>query len=76
MTKVHYTPVGCYGPFKNFASELNDEIICRKFKPDHARMIIGIDMLEKALDFKSKEQTQAYLAFVKSCMARLKDASA
>lgn len=74
-TKVNYTPVGCYRPFKNFASELNDEIICRKFKPDHARMIIGIDTLEKTLDFNNKEQTQVYLAFVTSCMNRLKDCS-
>lgn len=24
-TKINYTPVGCYRPFKIFASELNDE---------------------------------------------------
>ena len=72
-TKVNYTPVGCYRPLKNLASELNDEMICRKFKPDHARMIIGIDTLEKTLDFNCKEQTQVYLTFVKSCMSRLKD---
>ena len=72
-TKVNYTPVGCYRPFKNFASELNDEIICRKFKPDHARMIIGIDTLEKTLDFNCSEQVQKYLDYVKACINRLKD---
>lgn len=51
-TKINYTPVGCYRPFKNLASELNDEIVCRQFKPDHARMIIAIDTLERTLDFK------------------------
>ena len=59
-TKVDYTPVGCYRPFKNFASELNDETVCRKFKPLHARMIIGIDTLEKTLDFNDREQTKTY----------------
>ena len=72
-TKINYTQVGCYRPFNNFASELNDEIVCRKFKPDHARMIIGIDTLEKTLDFNSKEQTKIYLDFVASCVNRLKE---
>ncbi len=72
-TKINYTPIGCYRPFKNFASELNDEIVCRKFKPDHARMIIGIDTLEKTLDFNCKEQTKAYLEFVTACVNRLKE---
>ena len=72
-TKVNYTPVGFYRPFKNLASELNDETICRKFKPDHARMIIGIDTLEKTLDFNNQAQTEVYLNFIKACMARLKD---
>lgn len=71
--KINYTPVGCYRLFKNYASELNDEIICRKFKPDHARMIIGIDTLENTLDFNCKEQTKAYLEFVTACMNRLKE---
>ena len=75
-TKINYTPVGCYRPFKNVASELNDEIICRKFKPDHARMIIGIDTLEQTLDFNCKEQTKIYLAFVTACENRLKEKSA
>lgn len=69
--KVHYTPLGCYRPFKNFVSELNDKFVCRKFKPDHARIIIGIDTLEHILDFTNAEQTESYLRFVKSCMARL-----
>ena len=72
-TKINYTPVGCYRPFKNFASELNDEIVCRKFKPDHARMIIGIDTLERTLDFNCKEQTKTYLEFVTTCENRLKE---
>jgi hypothetical protein len=67
-TKVHYTPVGCYRPFKNFVSELNDKLVCRKFKPEHARMIIGIDTLENTLDFTKEEQTKTYLTFVKSCI--------
>ncbi len=72
-TKINYTPVGCYRPFKNFASELNDEIVSRKFKPDHARMIIGIDTLERTLDFNCKEQTKTYLEFVTTCENRLKE---
>lgn len=72
-TKVNYIPVGCYRPLKNLASELNDEIVCRKFKPDHARMIIGIDTLEKTLDFNCKEQTKIYLEFVTACENRLKE---
>lgn len=72
-TKINYTPVGCYRPFKNLASELNDEIVCRKFKPDHARMIIGIDTLESTLDFNCKEQTKIYLEFVTACENRLKE---
>ena len=67
-TRVHYTPIGCYRPFKNFPSEINDELVCRKFKPDHARMIIGIDTLEKNLDFKCKKQTKIYMTFVTACM--------
>ncbi len=72
-TKIDYTPVGCYRLFRNFASELNDEIVCRKFKPNHARMIIGIDLLEKTLDFNKQEQTQIYLNFIKACIDSLKD---
>jgi len=74
-TKINYTPVGCYRPFKNLASELNDELICRKFRPDHARMIIGIDILEKTLDFNCKEQTKSYIEFVTDCTKRLKEQS-
>src|ERR1700722_17887032 len=70
-TKINYTPVGCYRPFKNLASELNDELICRKFKPDHARMIIGIDILEKTLDFNCKEQTKIYMEYVTACVQQL-----
>ena len=70
-TKVNYTPVGCYRSFKNFAHQLNDELVCRKFKPDHARMIIGIDTLEKTLDFSSKDQTKIYMEYVAECMNRL-----
>ena len=72
-TKVNYTPVGCYRPFKNLAGDLNDEMVCRKFKPDHARMIVGIDTLEKTLDFNCKEQTKIYMEFVTACIKRLKD---
>lgn len=71
-TKINYTPVGCYRPYKNLASELNDELVCRKFKPDHARMIIGVDTLERALDFNCKEQTKIYMEYVTACMQRLK----
>jgi hypothetical protein len=74
-TKINYTPVGCYRLFKNFAFELNDEVVCRKFKPDHARMIIGIDTLEKTLDFNSNEQTQKYIEYVGFCIARLRSKS-
>lgn len=70
-TKVNYTPVGCYRPFKNLASELNDELVCRKFKPSHARMIIGVDLLEKTLDFNCKEQTKIYMEYVTACMQHL-----
>ena len=72
-TKVNYTPIGCYRPLLNYADELNIEIICRKFKPDHARMIIGINTLEKTLDFNCKEQTKTYLKFVAACTERLKE---
>ncbi len=72
-TKINYTPVGCYRPFKNIAADLNDELVCRKFKPDHACMIIGIDTLEKTLDFNCKEQTKLYMEYVASCINRLKD---
>lgn len=72
-TKIDYTPVGCYRPFRNFASELNDEIICRKFKPDHARIIISIDTLEKTLNLENTDHLQLYLNFVKTCVIRLKE---
>lgn len=72
-TKINYTPVGCYRPFKNIASELNDELVCRKFKPAHARMIIGIDTLEKTLDFNCKEQTKIYMKYITACTQRLKE---
>ena len=72
-TKINYNPVGCYRPLNNSASELNDEIVCRKFKPDHARMILGIDTLEKTLDFNCKEQTKIYMEFVTACSNRLKE---
>jgi hypothetical protein len=71
-TKINYTPVGCYRPFKNLAADLNDELVCRKFKPEHARMIIGLDTLEKTLDFTRKEQTKIYMKYVAACMQRLK----
>lgn len=70
-TRINYTPVGCYRPFKNFASQLNDELVCKKFKPEHARMIIGIDTLEKTLDFNNKEQTKLYMEYVTGCISRL-----
>ncbi len=67
-TRVHYTPVGCYRPLKNFVYELNDKLVCRKFKPEHARMIIGIHTLEDTLDFTKEEQSKIYLDYVKLCM--------
>ena len=70
-TRINYTPVGCYRPFKNFTSQPNDALVYRKFKPDHARMIIGIDILEKTLDFNNKEQTKIYMEYVTACMSRL-----
>lgn len=71
-TQVRYIPIGCYRIFKNFISELNDETVCRKFKPDHARIIISIDTLEKTLDFKNEKQVQIYLNHIKSCALQLK----
>lgn len=70
-TKVNYTPLGCYRPLKNFTDELNNELICRKFKPDHARMIIAINTLESTLNFKSEDQVKIYIAFVNSCMQKI-----
>ena len=64
---ISYIPLGCYRIFKNFVYELNDETVCRKFKPDHARIIISIDTLEKTLDFKNEQQVQIYLNHIKSC---------
>ena len=34
-------------------------------------MIIGIDILEKTLDFNNKEQTKIYMEYVTACMSRL-----
>ena len=64
---ISYIPLGCYWIYENFACELNDETVCRKFKPDHARIIIGIDTLEKTLDFKNEQQVQIYLHYIQSC---------
>jgi hypothetical protein len=47
-------------------------MVCRKFKPDHARMIIGLDTLEKTLDLTSKEQMKIYMEYVAACVQRLK----
>ena len=75
-TKINYTPVGCYRPFKNLASDLSDELVCRKFKPVHARMIIGIDTLEKNLDFNCKEQTRIYMEYIATCVRQLEEVNA
>lgn len=71
-TKICYVPLGCYRPYINYASELTNEIICRKFKPAHAKMIIGISVLEESLDFTKEDQTKIYLNYVKNCMVKLK----
>lgn len=68
---ITYTPVGCFRPFKNFASDLNDNLICRKFKPEHAKIIIGLDVFEQTLDLKNKKQVLIYLNYVKSCQELL-----
>lgn len=70
-SRADYTPVGCYRQFKNFISELDDETVCRKFKPIHARMIIGIDVLEKNLDFNNKDQVLLYLKYIQECKNQL-----
>ena len=67
-TKINYLPVGCHRPFRNFATELNEELVCRKFKPHHARVIIAISTLEQTLNFQDKEQLLIYLDYVKTCI--------
>ena len=68
MTEITYTPLGCYRPLKKVVSDLNNSLVCRKFKPDHARIILGIHTLEKCLDLKNKEHVNIYLKFVGSCI--------
>lgn len=68
MAEITYTPLGCYRPLKKMVSELNSSLVCRKFKPDHARIILGIHTLEKCLDLTNKEYVDIYLNFVRSCI--------
>jgi len=68
MTEITYTPLGCYRPLKKIVSDLNSSLVCRKFKPDHARIILGIHTLEKCLDLTNKEHANIYLNFVGSCI--------
>src|SRR3546814_401119 len=53
-SKITYTPLGCYRPQKKLVSELNNEEVCIKFKPQHARMIVGINTLECSLNLLNK----------------------
>lgn len=68
MAEIVYTPLGCYRPLKKMVSELNNRLVCRKFKPEHARIILGIHTLEKCLDLKNKEHVGIYIDFIRSCI--------
>ena len=66
--EITYTPVGCHRPFINYASDLNNSGIFKKFKPDHFRIIIGIHTLECCLDLNKEEHIAIYLNFIESCV--------
>lgn len=67
MTEVTYTPLGCYRPVTQMISELTGTFVCRKFKPEHANIIIGIHTLEQCLDLTNKAQATIYIDFINSC---------
>lgn len=66
-----YIPVGCHRQFVDKISHLNTEDVCYQFKPEHARIIVGINTLEYCLDLKIKEHAEIYLDFVKLCISKL-----
>jgi hypothetical protein len=70
--EVIYMPIGAFRPFKNYISDLNNPTVLDKFKPDHARIIIGISTLESCLDLSNNEQNKIYLNFIKSCVLMIK----
>lgn len=68
QAKAKYTGLNCYRPTTDLISNLNDQHVCKDFKPEHARIIIGLDTLEKSLDFANKDQVKIYLSFFSECM--------
>lgn len=71
--KIIYTPLGCYRPLKKYASELNIKNVCTTFKPEHARIIIGIHTLECCLDLTQKDCAVIYLNFINTCLVSIKN---
>ena len=67
QAQAKYTSLSCYRPTESLVADLNDEYVCKDFKPMHARIIIGLDTLEKTLDFTLKDQVNIYLLFLKKC---------
>lgn len=65
---ITYAPLGCYRPLKKYANELNLKDVTVRFKPEHARIIVGIHTLESCLDLSQKEHAAIYLSFIESCL--------
>lgn len=70
---VIYSPLVSYRPQEDYISTLNNSYVCRDFKPDHARIIIGISTLETNLNFSEKNQVKLYLDFVNRCKSYIKE---
>ena len=75
LSQATYLPVGCHREYTGKISELNTKNVCYKFKPEHARIIVGISTLEHCLDLTQKDHAQIYLSFIETCSSILKNPS-
>lgn len=69
--ELTYTPLGCYRPVKEKISSLSLSFVMTKFKPSHARILVGIDTLERCLNLTQRDHLAVYLDFVSGCIKRL-----
>lgn len=75
LSQATYLPVGCHREYIGRISELNTKNVCYKFKPEHARIIVGINTLEHCLDLTQKDHAEIYLNFISTCSSTLQNSS-
>lgn len=73
ITKITFSPLGCYRPRTELATHVVNQDIIQKFKFTHSKMIIEITNLEKVLNLNKKEHIDIYTQYVGECLDQLKN---